>query len=237
MDGLGSLSLRPFKITKGLKKVWAKKIFRRNLGLLLFFSGVSLFLLIPLYKGVVAPDQVTPSTPTESTPTPPAISMTDSEGNKVFDHGPIKIGENLLHQGSVRGEDLPQRIIVPSLLLDLAVRPARVVGGTWEIFEDTAAFGLGSSPPGEKGNTVIFAHAKKGFFGPLRNIKKETKIYILTQKGWYLYQVNEIKTVTPKQVEVLLPTDEETLTLYTCSGFADTKRLIVRAKRVTPESF
>lgn len=208
-------------------KIWARKNFQRKAGLLLFLSGLAIFLFIPFYKAIVNPElpQMAPS------PTP-SVSVATGE---IFDHGPIKIGENLLHPGPVSPQDLPEKIIIPSIAMDIGIKPAKVVGGTWEIFDETASFGLGSAPPGQKGNTVIFAHAKRGLFAPLRNIKKDAPIYILTPVGWYSYQVTEIKTVSPKQVEVLLPTEEETLTLYTCSGFADTKRLVVHAKRITAE--
>ena len=45
----------------------------------------------------------------------------------------------------------------------------------------------------------------------------------------YSYSVSEILTVIPDQTEVLAPTDHEVLTLYTCTGLLDQKRLIVKA--------
>ena len=112
------------------------------------------------------------------------------------------------------------------------MKPAKVVKGKWEVFEDSAAFGLGSTEPGKAGNTVIFAHARKGLFLPLRDIKNSDKVYVMTKDKWFAYEVKEIREVYPKQIEVIAPTTDETLTLYTCSGFADSKRLIVIAKRV-----
>jgi len=41
--------------------------------------------------------------------------------------------------------------------------------------------------------------------------------------------VNKITAVYPNQVQIIAPTKNETLTLYTCTGFYDEKRLIVRA--------
>ena len=55
---------------------------------------------------------------------------------------------------------------------------------------------------------------------------------ILTKEKWYEYEIKEIKEVLPSQTETIAPTKEETLTLYTCSGFSDSKRLIVIAKRI-----
>lgn len=127
---------------------------------------------------------------------------------------------------------MPQRIVVPAISTDIAVKPAKVIKGKWEVFEDSAAFGLGSTEPGKAGNTVIFAHARKGLFLPLRDIKNSDKVYLMTKDKWFAYEVKEIKEVLPSDISVIKPTEDETLTLYTCSGFADSKRLIVVAKRI-----
>ena len=58
------------------------------------------------------------------------------------------------------------------------------------------------------------------------------KVTIKTISKEYTYEVKEIKQVYPKELEVIAATTDETLTLYTCSGFNDTKRLIVIAKRI-----
>ena len=46
---------------------------------------------------------------------------------------------------------------------------------------------------------------------------------------WYKYKVNKITAVYPNQTQVIMPTKRETLTLYTCTGFYDEKRLIITA--------
>ena len=129
-------------------------------------------------------------------------------------------------------ENLPVRIVIPRLSINLDVKKAEIVDGYWEVFTDSAAWGVGSGLPGSVGNQVIFAHAREGLFLPLKSVEKDMLIYVLTNGNWYEYKVNEIKEVYPDQVEVISPTEDETLTLYTCSGFQDTKRLIVVAKRV-----
>lgn len=127
--------------------------------------------------------------------------------------------------------DYPVRIIIPQLKIDLEVKPSKVVDGIWEIHPNVANFGVGSSLPSENGNTVIFAHAKKKQFGPLRAVKKDYEVSIQTKNGlWYTYKVVEKKEVKPYDTEVIRPTSDKTLTLFTCSGFADSKRLIVIAK-------
>lgn len=140
---------------------------------------------------------------------------------------PIQIDAQLL-SGVTSGHP-PKRIIIPKLNIDLPVIEARVVNGYWELSETTASHGQGSAYPGESGNTVIFAHAREGLFLPLRDIQKDAIIYVLSATEWHRYKVVETKLVSPSQVEVIAPTSEERLTLFTCSGFMDSKRLIVVA--------
>lgn len=134
--------------------------------------------------------------------------------------------------GEAPQEKIPSRIVIPSVSIDLEVKPARNLNGYWEVFLDEAAWGEGSGLPGEVGNQVIYAHARKSLFLPLKDIEVGERVYVFTNEGWYAYEVKEIVEVKPTQVEVIAPTQDETLTLYTCSGFSDSRRLIVIAKRV-----
>jgi sortase A len=126
------------------------------------------------------------------------------------------------------------RIVIPRLSIDLPIVEAPVMNGFWELSDTSASHGVGSANPGEIGNTVVFAHARTNLFGPLRDIKKDDLIYILTKDRWFRYRVTETKFVTPQETSIISPTSEETLTLYTCSGFLDSKRLIVTAKPLQP---
>jgi len=125
----------------------------------------------------------------------------------------------------------PEKVVIPDLDIDLTVKPSRLIDGYWEVFSDSAGWGEGSGEPGKPGNQVIFAHARDGLFKPLNKASVGMNVYVLTKKEWFSYEITNIKEVLPNQTEVIKPTDDEILTLYTCSGFADTKRLIVTAKR------
>lgn len=157
-------------------------------------------------------------------------SETKVPGVTSFSNEPVKIEQGLL-KGKPKGE-FPLRVIIPSLKIDVPVKPAKIVKGYWELFEDAAGFGQGSAYPGEAGNTVIFAHTRPGLFQALKDAKIGMTIYVFTKEKWFSYKVEKITEVFPNQVEVIAPTPDETLTLYTCSGFADQKRLIVTAKRI-----
>ena len=120
-------------------------------------------------------------------------------------------------------------IIIPRLNIDLSVLPSKIKNGYWEVSETSASHGEGSANPGEGGNIVVFAHAKEGLFLGLRNIKKDDTVYILTKLRWYKYRISEIVSVYPNDITTVAPTASEILTLFTCSGFFDDKRLIVKA--------
>lgn len=141
--------------------------------------------------------------------------------------GPISIDKQLLTNKDQN--EPPKRILIPKYKLDLSVIEAKAINGFWELSESSASHGVGSGNPGEKGNIVVFAHARDELFGPIRDIKKGDAIYLLTKNSWHEYRVSETKLVDPNQIEVIAPTPKETLTLFTCSGFLDSKRLIVKA--------
>lgn len=144
-----------------------------------------------------------------------------------INNNPIKIDTKLILSKSK--QESPIRIVVPSANIDLPIVEANIVNGYWEVSEKSASHGIGSANPKENGNIVIFAHAKKKLFYNLKKVKKENNIYIFTKNGKREYIIKEIKTVLPNQTEVIKRTNKEILTLYTCTGFNDNKRLVVKA--------
>ncbi len=150
-----------------------------------------------------------------------------------FSQEPVSIDKKLLQTNDKQKDKLPPvRIVIPSVNIDLPVKEAKVVKGYWEVFPDRAGFGLGSTYPGEIGNQVIFAHARTGLFLPLKKVKIKDKIFVSTKTKLFTYQVTTIKEVYPNNTDIIGMTDEKTLTLYTCTGFSDSKRLIVAAKEM-----
>jgi sortase A len=94
----------------------------------------------------------------------------------------------------------------------------------------------GTALPGQPGNVGIAAH-RDTFFRPLRNISQNDLITLTTLFGVYRYRVVSTKVVSPYNIEVLDPGENEILTLVTCYPFdfvgAAPNRFIVRAERTT----
>ena len=102
-----------------------------------------------------------------------------------------------------------------------------ISGNEWTLFEDKVSWLATSSTPG-RGNTILYAHNKKNLFGPLKKIKIGDLIIIEGQGKIYEYSVSEIRKVLPNEVDAILSPQNQ-LTLYTCDGSFDQKRLIVIA--------
>ena len=89
--------------------------------------------------------------------------------------------------------------------------------------------------PGEPGNVGIAAH-RDTYFRNLKGVRKGDVIRLVTPEATYEYAVDSTKIVTPKNVEVLDPTEENYITLVTCYPFnyvgSAPKRFIVHARQI-----
>jgi len=121
----------------------------------------------------------------------------------------------------------PTNIKISKLNLDLAVSPSVVKDNNWELFDDRVAWLSTSNLPG-KGNTILYAHDRPGLFGDLYKLKKGDQVEIYNNK-WFTYKVIEVRKVNPTDVNSIL-SDKNRLTLFTCNGSFDQKRLVVYAE-------
>ena len=107
------------------------------------------------------------------------------------------------------------------------------------VSQGVLADSLGHEPDtaavGEVGNCVIAGHRNYSFgkyFNRLDEVNIGDLIYIDTLDETLSYEVTGIKVVEPTDLSVLDQTDEEILTLYTCTPiYIGTHRLVITAKR------
>lgn len=114
----------------------------------------------------------------------------------------------------------------------MPITEASISQGVWQVSETGASHLSSSESPGKKGNIIIYAHNLTRLFGPIVNVKKGDLIMVRTKKALYTYVVEKTYTVSPDQIELLLPTKSEVLTLYTCTGFLDSKRFVIQARPI-----
>ena len=124
----------------------------------------------------------------------------------------------------------PTAIVIPRINLNLPITQAKVTDGTWEVSATGASHWDTSANPGEPGNMVIYGHNQTNLFGPIRWLEIGDLIEVTNSKGQiYTYKVDQTVIVPPTDLTYILPTTTETLTLYTCTGFLDSRRHLVIA--------
>jgi len=94
----------------------------------------------------------------------------------------------------------------------------------------------GTALPGETGNIGLAAH-RDTFFRRLGDIRPGDEVNVVTPEGTFRYTVEGTKVVEPRDVWVLDPTEQPSLTLVTCYPFryigSAPQRFIVRAVQST----
>lgn len=128
-------------------------------------------------------------------------------------------------------EELIGRIDIPRLKVSAVVKE----GADTKTLSKAVGHVPYTALPGEKGNVGVAAH-RDTYFRGLRNVRHGDVIRVTTEEGVYLYEVDALKIVWPKNVEVLDPTPDQRITLVTCYPFnyvgSAPKRFIVQAKQV-----
>lgn len=115
--------------------------------------------------------------------------------------------------------------------VDIDVKETVINDGVWAINPNYASYLISSAGISGNGNIIIYGHNKDKIMGPIRWIKKDAIIEILgSDNKTYKYKVVKTDVVSPDDLNYIKPTDKETLTLYTCTGFLDSKRFIVVAE-------
>jgi sortase A len=95
------------------------------------------------------------------------------------------------------------------------------------------------SRPGEGGNTIISGHRFKYLppnnltFYLFHKLKKDDLVYMLWKGDKIFYKIKEIKVVEDTDLSILDQTDDEILTMFTCTPIYSTeKRLVIIAEPV-----
>jgi len=135
-----------------------------------------------------------------------------------------------LIEGIVTAEGRPVYMKIPSINKELAVIPSEIVNNRWESTKKGVSY-LATSPiPGELGNSVLYGHNYPNLLKDLTKVKVGDEITIVFENGGERkFDVYFTQEVGPNQSSILNPTDDKRITLYTCSGFFDSKRFVVSA--------
>lgn len=127
-------------------------------------------------------------------------------------------------------QSYPVSIYLERVNIEVPVIKSEVKNGVWQTSTKAVSYLAGSGVPGVKGNAVMYGHNWPNMLAKLTRVVPGDVIVVTMNDGNKLkYTVELTQTVTPDQVHILSQTEDTRITLYTCSGFFDTKRFVVTA--------
>ena len=121
----------------------------------------------------------------------------------------------------------PRVISIPAVDINLIVSPGKIVNNQWTLYDDKVSWLATSQTPGH-GNVILYGHNRPNVLGNLSKVQIGQEIIIETRGQKYVYQIAEKRKVLPNEVDVIV-SDKNQLTLYTCDGSFDQRRLVVIA--------
>ncbi len=128
---------------------------------------------------------------------------------------------------------VPVKISISSIALNLPIESTLIENGTWPTSQFGVSFLKNSGTVGLPGNLILYGHNWKTILGNLKNANVGDEVIVQNSSGQeFFYNIAYIATVSSDNVSILADSTDERLTLYTCTGLLDQKRLVVVAKRV-----
>ena len=168
------------------------------------------------------------------------LAKTEKPQEKVVERVQVEEVKKLPVKEPVIGE--AERIEVPSIAIDIAVRPGTYDPNTqtWTV-DDSAAFVADTTVPvnDTNGTTLIYGHAKWGIFGALPDLQPGAEAIVHAAGGSrFVYTFESVSQVEPSDLSMLTAEGEPRLVLQTCSGLFDQHRTLAlfALKEVTPKS-
>lgn len=124
----------------------------------------------------------------------------------------------------------PVALIIPGLAIHLPIIPTEIKNKKWQTTDLGVSYLKSSAVPGEQGNSIFYGHNWNSLLGNLVHIKSGQQLTIVFADGSKKkFRVQYIGVVSPSQESILKDTTDKRVTLYTCTGFLDSKRFVVVA--------
>ena len=138
--------------------------------------------------------------------------------------------KNLNVSKSVSSELTPVKVSVPRLGIENLVISSQIEDGKWEATNDGISFLSNSPVPGYNGNSIFYGHNWPNLLGKLTQVKPGDRIEVLLNNGdKKIFKVEYTSVVDPSQTHILDQTKDQRITIYTCTGFLDSKRFVATA--------
>lgn len=130
-------------------------------------------------------------------------------------------------------QSTPALLSIPDLGIHLPIIAATASENHWPVTSHGLIYLADTPVPGAPGNSIIYGHNWPNLLGPVKRAQIGQKILVTSSNNEVKeFIVEKISVVAPFQTQLLAPTDTPVLTLYTCTGFLDTQRLVLTARSV-----
>jgi len=131
---------------------------------------------------------------------------------------------------SQTGKSTPTVLVIQELGISLPVIPSKIQDGKWEATTKGVSYLSSSPPPGEVGNSILYGHNWKNILGNLTRARPGQEVTIFFSDGTKkVFTIAFTQVVSPTQTKILDASADNRVTLYTCTGFLDSKRFVVTA--------
>ena len=124
----------------------------------------------------------------------------------------------------------PVSIQIDHIGVHLPMLPAKITSQGWETTSQGISYLTSSPVPGNVGNSILYGHNWPSLLGNLVRIKPGDDIRVYYSDGTFSeFIVEKTDTVAPDQMGILDQTSDKRITIYTCTGFLDSKRFVAVA--------
>jgi len=135
-----------------------------------------------------------------------------------------------VQSSSVSQKHKPILLSIPSIQIRLPVIPAKVRNGQWETTTEGISYVINSPEPGAEGNSIFYGHNFPNILGSLPKVKPGEKVSItFDDDSTKTFFIQYTSVVSPNQIDILKPSSDKRITIYTCTGWFDRKRFVVVA--------
>ena len=125
----------------------------------------------------------------------------------------------------------PVGVKINSANIALPIIPSKIDDNKWESTTKGASFLKTSVNPGEIGNSILYGHNWPNLLGNLTKVKPGDKVTVFyADNSTRDFLVEYTAQVRPEDITILKNSEDRRITLYTCTGFLDSKRFVVVAK-------
>lgn len=127
----------------------------------------------------------------------------------------------------------PVGIQINDINVSLPITSAEIINNKWQASTTGVSYLKSTVTPGEKGNSVLYGHNWPNLLGNLKKTKVGDRINIIySDNSVRNFEIEYLTIVSPNETSILNNSEDNRITLYTCTGFLDSKRLVAVARLI-----